>query len=70
MSKIKIYESATININQGRGEIHIHECLDGTYNIEIVEHSDNLLRLGFRESHGITYKYLESYKHVDTEGEV
>ena len=55
-------ESATISIGDGRGEIHISEDFDGTFNIEIVEHTNHHLRLGFRESHGIEYKYLESYR--------
>jgi len=57
MGKIKLLESATLIISDGRGEIHVRESSDGIYNIEIIEHLKCSLRLGNRD---LEYQNIES----------
>ena len=64
MEKIRLLQSSRISIDGGRAEIIIEESLDGLYSIELIEYSDNFLRLGFRESHGTEFKFLKSWKGV------
>jgi hypothetical protein len=62
VKKIRTLESATIVIDNGHGEIHIKESYDGIFNVELVENTDDRIRLGIRDEHGIEFKFLRSFQ--------
>ena len=61
MKKIRTFDEMSINLDSGKIVLHIRECSDGIWNLEI-EDFGNDFRIGIPSKYGISFEFWKDIK--------